>query len=225
MTGKKRAKITSAPRKWGYARVSTDDQDLQAQITDLERYGVDGVFREKKSGKNTDRPEFQRMMSPAYLRGGDKIVVKKLDRLGRSLKDLIEIVEEIEARKAQLVSIDDNIDTSTATGRFFFHIIAAMAEWERAMIGERTKRGMQEAVEKGVKLGPKHSIADNALRLKAVRELDRDGKLRDEGGAQIMLDAELLVALNDADPKAKKIKNVATVRRWRREGYPGLDNG
>lgn len=213
------------PRVWGYARVSTEDQDMKMQIDALEKYGVDGIFKEKKSGKDMDRPALQSMFNELYLRGNDTIVVWKLDRLGRSITDLIETVQFIEDCGARFVSLTDNIDTSTATGRFFFHIIAAMAEWERNMISERTKAGIAAAKAEGKRFGPKHSIRDNPKRLKAIRKLDEAGKLRDSKGRRLMLDVELLNALNDADPKAKKIESMETVRRWRRDGYPGMYDG
>lgn len=215
-------KYSSKPRIWGYARVSTDDQDLALQIAALEKFGVDGIFKEKKSGKDAQRSELKTMLSKMYLRGNDTVVVWKLDRLGRSITDLIEIVQFIEDCGARFVSLTDQIDTSSATGKFFFHIIAAMAQWERDMISERTKAGMAAARARGAKLGPKHTIKDNSKRLAAIRKLDQAGQLRDEDGNQLILDAELLAALNAADPKARAIESMETVRRWRREGYPGL---
>lgn len=189
---------------------------MRLQIEALEKYGVDGIFMEKASGKNMDRPEFKRMMNSFYTRAGDTIVVWKLDRLGRSLVGLIETVEEIQRIGAHFVCITDQIDTSTATGRFFFHIIAAMAEWERNMISERTKAGMAAAKAAGKRLGPRHSIKDNAKRMAKARALDATGELR------TMLDRDLLIVLNTADLNAKTIQNIETVRRWRRDGYPGL---
>ena len=210
-------------RVWGYARVSTDDQDMSMQKRALEKFGVDGIFQEKKSGKDTNRPELQKMIGKLYLQGGDTVVVWKLDRLGRSLTDLIEIVQHIEDSGARFVSLTDNIDTSTATGKFFFHVIAAMAEWERNMISERTKAGMEAAKARGTKLGPKHSIKDNPKRLEAIAALDQAGKLRGPDGERLMLDVQILDALNAADSKAKPIESLETVRRWRRDEYPGLE--
>ena len=215
--------MSHAPRVWGYARVSTDDQDMKLQIDALEKYGVDGIFKEKKSGKDMERPALKQMFHEVYLRGNDTIVVWKLDRLGRSLTDLIEIVQFIEDCGARFVSLTDNIDTSTATGRFFLHIIAAMAEWERNMISERTKAGIAAAKAEGKRFGPEHKIKDNPKRIAAIRALDNAGKLLGADGEQIILDAELLAALNAADPDAKPIESMETVRRWRREGYPGLE--
>lgn len=196
---------------------------MSMQKRALQKYGVDEIFEEKKSGKDTNRPELQKMLSYLYLQGNDTVVVWKLDRLGRSLTDLIEVVQHIEDSGARFVSLTDNIDTSTATGKFFFHVIAAMAEWERNMISERTKAGMEAAKARGAKLGPKHTIKDNPKRLKAIAALDRAGKLRGPEGERRMLDVQILDALNAADPKARPIESMETVRRWRRDGFPGLE--
>lgn len=212
----------SSPRVWGYARVSTDDQEMRMQVEALEKYGVDGIFMEKASGKDMDRPEFTRMMSRMYSRPGDKIVVWKLDRLGRSLTGLIETIETMKNRGVDFVCLRDDINTSTATGRFFFHVMAAVAQWERDMISERTKAGMEAAKAAGKRLGPPHLIKHNEKRLAHMRKLDAAGKIRDPLGEAVMRDKELWDALNDGDPKSP-IRSLETVRRWRRDGYPGLD--
>lgn len=224
-TGKPKKPIRWArePKVWGYARVSTDDQDLRMQIDALERFGVDSIFKEKASGGDMDRAALNWMLDEIYLRGGDTVVVWKLDRLGRSVKGLIETVELIQERGARLVSLNDHIDTETANGRLLFNVIAAVAQWEREMISERTKAGMAAAKAAGQTFGRKQLIKDNPKRIEAMRKLDKAGKLRDEEGEQIMLDVEVLAALNEADPK-EPIQNVMTVRRWRTKGYPGLDD-
>jgi DNA invertase Pin-like site-specific DNA recombinase len=219
---KRKRKTTPSPRKWGYARVSTEDQDMRMQIRALENYGVDGIFKEKKSGVSTEREALKWMMHEIVLRPGDTIVVWKLDRLGRSLSGLIELVQEIEDRGAALVSLTDKIDTSTATGRFFFHIIAAMAEWERNMISERTKAGIAAKKARGERMGRPHLIKDDAKRMSYMRRLRQAGKLLDEEGVLIGTDRELLEKLNKGNP-ASPIESLETVRRWRRDGYPGLE--
>ena len=200
-------------KTWGYARVSTDDQELRSQIVALKRYGVDGIFEEKQSGKDNKRAVLNWMLHEIYLRPGDTIVVQKLDRLGRSLTGLIEIVETIKDRGAQLVSLTDNLDTSTATGKFFFHIVAAMAQWERDMISERTKTGIAAAKANGVRFGRKQLIKDDEVRMAVMRDQADD--------IPNMSDLELWNALNAANPKSL-IDSLETVRRWRRAGYPGL---
>ena len=202
-------------RTWGYARVSTDDQELRMQIDALEAYGVDGIFKEKASGGTMEREALNWMMDDISLRRGDTIVVYKLDRLGRSVKGLIEAIEHIQDRGARLVSLNDHIDTGTANGRLLFNVIAAVAQWEREMISERTKAGMAAAKRAGQTFGRKHMIKGNKKRLKKARELDKADKLR------TMLDRDLMNVLNEAD-KSEEIKSLETVRRWRRDDYPGL---
>jgi DNA invertase Pin-like site-specific DNA recombinase len=130
----------------GYARVSTDDQ-VRLQTDALERAGCKRIFREKASGAKADRPELARLLET--LREGDMLVVWKLDRLGRSLSHLIELVAELEKQKVGLRSLTDNIDTTTASGRMFFHIMGALAQFERDLIRERTLAGLTAARAQG----------------------------------------------------------------------------
>lgn len=132
----------------GYARVSTEDQNLSLQVDALEKYGCTKIFKEKKSGKSKERPELEAMFD--YLRDGeDTVVVWKLDRLGRSMKDLLELTEEMKRRNIGFVSIKDSIDVSTATGRLYFHLMACLSEFERDIIRERTKAGLESARARG----------------------------------------------------------------------------
>lgn len=138
----------------GYGRVSTNDQNPALQREALLRAGVfeDNLhIDEGWSGASTKRPK----LSLAFkdLRPGDTLVVWKLDRLGRDLSQLIAHAKQIKECGAHFRSLTENIDTTTPSGMFFFHMIAAMAEWERAMIAERTKAGMAEAKRRGVKMG------------------------------------------------------------------------
>jgi DNA invertase Pin-like site-specific DNA recombinase len=231
MTKKKNARV------WGYARVSTDDQNLTSQIDALKKWGVPdyAIWQEKKSGRNNDREMLNWLLRRIVLRRGDTIVVTKLDRLGRSLTGLIEIVELIEQRGAVLVSIGDNIDTTTATGKFFFHIIAAMAQWERDMISERTRDGIAAQKAAGKKFGRKPLIWHNGhgseRRIEYLREMENAGELREEieGVTVLIPKAEaLMVDLNKPRNRAKgdrDIENAETVRRWVRQGWQGLEDG
>ncbi|MCC9167890.1 recombinase family protein [Pontibacter harenae] len=135
--------------KIGYARVSTQDQKLELQTDALSHYGCDQLYKEKKSGKSKDRPELEKMIS--QLRAGDTVVVWKLDRLGRSLRDLIDLVSEFQERGVDFVSLQDGINTATATatGRFTFNIFASLAEFEREIIRERTNAGLAAAKARG----------------------------------------------------------------------------
>lgn len=142
--------------KIGYARVSTEDQKLTLQTDALRRAGCARIFREKKSGAQTRRPSLHRALKA--LGKDDVLVVWKLDRLGRSLQDLISILGELERRGVGFCSISDQIDTTTPAGRLLFHITGAVAEFERALISERTKAGMQAARRKGQKPGRRPAL-------------------------------------------------------------------
>ena len=132
--------------KIGYARVSTLDQNLNAQIDALKNAGCDEIYEEKKSGV-ADREALEKALE--YLREGDTLVVTKLDRLGRSLKKLLELVEEFKERGIHFQSLDDGIDTSTSVGNFFFQVIGAFSELERNLIVERTQKGLKAARSRG----------------------------------------------------------------------------
>lgn len=131
----------------GYARVSTDDQNLDAQTDALLTIGAGKIFADKISGSKRVRPELDKMLD--QLRAGDVVTVTKYDRLARSLKDLLEIVEEIRARGAGFRSLAEDIDTTTPAGRLTFHVFASIAQFERERISERTKEGLAAARKRG----------------------------------------------------------------------------
>ncbi len=156
--------------KIGYARVSTTDQNLDMQLNELEKAGCKKIYREKLSGKNKERPELQNLL--ADLRTGDQVVVWKLDRIGRSIKDLIEIVDTFKNKGVDFISLHNQIDTSTSTGRFTFNIFAALAEFERELIVERTKAGLQAAKLRGIKSGRKPGLsAENIKKAQKAHQL------------------------------------------------------
>lgn len=132
---------------FGYARVSTEDQNLNMQLDALNRYGVDKIFHEKLTGTRKDRPQLEELLK--VLRKGDKVVVYKLDRISRSTKHLIELSDYFNEMNVDFVSISDSIDTSTAMGKFFFRTMASIAELERDIISERTKSGLEAARARG----------------------------------------------------------------------------
>jgi len=136
---------------FGYARVSTQDQNLDLQIDALKQYGVDQIFQEKMTGTKRERPQLDEMLK--YLRKGDTVVVWKLDRIGRSTKHLVDLINEFGEKGINFVSLKDGIDTSTATGKLVFTIFAGLAEFERDMISERTKAGLESAIARGRKGG------------------------------------------------------------------------
>lgn len=131
----------------GYARVSTQDQDLSLQLDALQAAGCDKVYTEKASGAQRDRPQWQAALD--YMRGKDTLVVWQLDRLARSLKQLIETVEHLGGRGIGLRSLTESLDTTTSGGTLVFHLFAALAEFERSIIRERTRSGLQAARRRG----------------------------------------------------------------------------
>lgn len=144
-----------------YARCSTDLQDPSMQISELLEYcrargfEVVGVFTDIASGSRDDRPELAKLMALAKQRKVDALIVWKLDRLGRSLKHLVNVIDELESVGVAFISLRDNLDFSTSAGRLLFGVIASMAQFERDLIRERVKAGMANAKRKGIKLGRK----------------------------------------------------------------------
>ncbi len=161
----------TAVNKIGYARVSTDDQNLDAQIDELQRQGCGKIFQEKVSGAKADRPELQKCMD--HLREGDVLIVTKLDRLARNLKDLIGIVEKLHETGIAFVSVNDKIDTSTPQGKFFFHVFGAVAEFERDLIRERTNAGLSAAKARG-RVGGRRSVMTSEKMIAAKKLLETD---------------------------------------------------
>jgi DNA invertase Pin-like site-specific DNA recombinase len=142
----------------GYGRVSTGDQNADSQVDALKLAGADKVFIEKFTGTRLDRPELNKVFD--YLRNGDQLVITKLDRLGRSTKDLLGLLERLNGMNVQLKVLDQNIDTSTAEGKFFFTIIGAVAEFERSLIVSRTRDGLAAARARGRVGGRKPKLSD-----------------------------------------------------------------
>jgi DNA invertase Pin-like site-specific DNA recombinase len=147
--------------KIGYARVSTQDQKLELQIDALQQDGCERIYQEKKSGKNKERPELEQML--AQLRPGDTVVVWKLDRLGRSLKDLVSLMDEFRSKGIEFVSLKDGINTTTITGRFTFNIFASLSEFIRELIVENTMAGITAARARGRKGGRPAGLSPAAV--------------------------------------------------------------
>lgn len=156
----------------GYARVSTADQDLSLQIDALKGAGCERIFTEKASGAKIERSGLNEVLD--FAREGDSIVVWKLDRLGRTMKGLVDLAAELEKRKIDLRSITDGIDTRGSAGRFFFNIMAALAVVERDLILERTKAGLAAARRAGKVGGRKRVMNDK--KIEAARKLLDDGR-------------------------------------------------
>jgi DNA invertase Pin-like site-specific DNA recombinase len=155
----------------GYARVSTKEQSLDIQVDKLNQYGVDRIFMEKQSGGKSDREELHKALD--YLREGDTLVVYKIDRLARSIRDLNNIVGDLEERGIGLIFIKENIDFTTSAGKLMFHMLGAIAEFEKDIINERTAEGREKAKAKGTHMGRKGKpTKDVEKALKLFRERD-----------------------------------------------------
>lgn len=152
---------TASALKIGYARVSTRDQNLDLQIAALNAVGCQRIFDDTMSGTKRERPGLERALDS--LRAGDTFVLWKLDRLGRRLKDLVELVGELEKRGVHFQSTTESIDTSTPMGRFFFHIMASLAEMERDLLVERTQAGLKAARAQDRLGGRKRAMTDSKL--------------------------------------------------------------
>lgn len=155
----------------GYARVSTQDQNLDLQIDALRKAGCTKVFEDKLSGSRADRPGLTKALE--ILREGDTLIIWKLDRLGRSVKHLVDLVGELHAREVQFRSLTDAIDTSTPSGRFFFHVMASLAEMERELTVERTRAGLEVARQLGRTGGRKRQMTESKIR--SARRLLAEG--------------------------------------------------
>ncbi len=154
--------------KIGYARVSTIDQSLDLQLDALKAAGCERIFQEKVSGTKDDRKQLVELFE--YARQGDAIVVYKLDRLGRSTRKLLELTDELDRRGVELISLRDNIDTTTAVGKAMFRMLAVLSEMERDLIAERTKAGLEAARARGRVGGRPRKAVDKALRLYDSRQ-------------------------------------------------------
>jgi len=147
----------------GYARVSTEDQNLDMQNDALKQAGCDKIIEEKASGAKTDRTGLEEALS--YLRRGDTLVVWKLDRLGRSLQHLIQVVNQLREKGIYFKSIQESLDTSSSGGKLIFHIFGALAEFERDVIRDRTMAGLASARARGRVGGRPKIMTDKKLRL------------------------------------------------------------
>lgn len=145
----------------GYARVSTQDQDTVLQLDALQQAGCEKIFTEKASGAQRDRPELKAALD--YLRSGDTLVVWKLDRLARSLRQLIDTFEHLQERQIGLRSLTEAIDTTTPGGTLIFHIFGALAEFERSLLRERTLAGLASARARGRVGGRPPALTDTNL--------------------------------------------------------------
>jgi DNA invertase Pin-like site-specific DNA recombinase len=163
----------------GYARVSKHEQHLDLQLNALKQAGCDKIFTDKVSGVKTERPGLDEALS--YLRPGDSLVVWRLDRLGRSLKHLIETIADLSSKNIGFLSTTEKIDTTTSGGKLIFHIFGALAEFERNLITERTQAGLEAARARGKKGGRPRVLTDT--KAAHARELYQNRK--DSSAAEI----------------------------------------
>jgi len=155
--------------KIGYARVSTQGQQVDLQVDALEKAGCELIFQEIVSGAKADRPELAKMR--AQLRKGDTVCIYKLDRLGRSMKHLLELVDEFQQKGVGLLSLTDAIDSSTAQGRLVLNLFASLAEFERDLIRERTQAGLISARARGRKGGRQKGLSSEAEKNARLAEM------------------------------------------------------
>jgi len=155
----------------GYARVSTQDQNLSLQHEALKKAGCQKIYDDQISGTKSNRPGLE--LALEVLRDGDTLVVWKLDRLGRTVKGLVELVNQLHDRKVNFKSVTDNVDTSTPSGRFFFHVMASLAQMERELMAERTKAGLSAAKAKGRVGGRKRKMTSS--KVEAAKKLLSSG--------------------------------------------------
>lgn len=149
-------------RNFGYARVSTTEQNLDLQLSALRAVGCHDVLTDEGiSGSDFSRPGLSKLLK--RLRTGDTLTVWRLDRLGRSLFNLIKLVRELEERGVQFRSLSESIDTGTSGGRLLFHLLAAMAEFERSLVSERTRAGMAAARARGSRIGRRPSMSSEQI--------------------------------------------------------------
>ncbi len=154
----------------GYARVSTDEQTARMQLDALEAAGCNPVFEESESGALRSRPQLDRALDE--LRPGDTLVVWKLDRLGRSLRDLLDVAESLQERNVALRSLTEHIDTATAAGKMLYAVLGAVAQFERDVLRERTIAGMRAAKSRGERIGRPPALTPLQVR-EAQKMLDR----------------------------------------------------
>jgi DNA invertase Pin-like site-specific DNA recombinase len=166
--------IEKMTTKLGYARVSTEDQKLDLQMQALQKEGCQEIYSDQGfSGKSFNRPGLDKVLKK--LKSGDTLVVWRLDRLGRSLLDLVHIINQLRKRGIHFHSLSEHIDTSSSGGMLVFHMMAALAEFERSLISERTRAGMEAARRGGQHLGRRPILSDDELKA-AVHALNFKGE-------------------------------------------------
>jgi len=203
-------------RIYGYARVSTEDQDMGLQIAAFEKYGVDHMFSESASGKNMNRKRLQDLLK--VMRDGDTLVVWKIDRLGRSLMGVLGVIAELRKRSIEFVSITEQFDTTTPMGNAMMQIALVFAELEREMISERTKAGMAAAKMRGKKAGRTHYILSHPKRYELFCKLWVQGRIPDGNMSYAMIRDDM-----NAEQSDPFIKSSASISNWKGRDWKGFD--
>lgn len=155
----------------GYSRISTNDQSLNSQIDKLKKYGCEEIYTDIISGSKATRPQLDKMLE--FIREGDTVVVYRLDRLGRGLRDLINLINTFQEKKVNFKSLTENIDTTTPGGMLIFHIFGAVAEFERNLIRERTNAGLESARARGKTGGRKPKITEEKIKMAKLLSQDK----------------------------------------------------
>lgn len=194
----------------GYARVSTEDQSLDLQLDALRAEGIpdDAIYCDKQSGASMDRPNLKLAMKVA--RAGDTIVVWKLDRLGRSVRGVLDAFDNLKERGINLKILTMGIDSGTPEGRLAMTLMLAVAELERSQIAERTKAGIAAFKARGGRMGQKHRILDYPKRLARFKALWASGAIDEMTGREIVAE------MNRVDPDAPPISGPSTYFNWKR---------
>jgi DNA invertase Pin-like site-specific DNA recombinase len=186
----------------GYARVSMSDQDNRRQIDDLIRFGVDprDIYEDKASGRDMKRPGWQAAWRD--LSEGDLLIVYSIDRLGRDLIEVVRTVKELHERGCDIKVLSMDLDTRTPTGRLIFAIVAAMAQWERELIVERTRHGLAAARARGIVGGQKKQVSDKQVRA-AMKKIEQ------AGGAGMKAQATVLgISRQALDKRIKQLREI-----------------
>src|SRR3982751_4675889 len=161
----------------GYARVSTQDQTLDLQLDALKKAGCLKIFTDTASGAKSERKGLHEALD--YVRENDVLIVWRLDRLGRSLRDLIDIISQLDQRKIGFKSLTESIDTTTSGGKLIFHIFGALAEFERNLIKERTNAGLQAARSRGIKGGRPKALTEKKVKMTKKLYADKSNSIEE----------------------------------------------
>jgi len=209
--------IKSSGRYIGYARVSTEDQNLDLQRDALEKHGVERIYTDKMSGAQMDRTGLKRALK--IMRKGDVLVVWKLDRLGRSVQGILEVIGMMKEQGVGFKSITEPFDTESPYGTFMMHLLSALAELERNIIAERTKAGIKAYQERGGRMGRKHFVLSFPKRKALAVEWFGDGTIYELTATDAIAD------LHAVDPDAPEIKRTSSWYNWRngKPPFKGLE--